>query len=117
MTTDELVRRMVGRELTQLFPKQDAEIGEPVLEVDAAHARGRLHRRLVRGPRAARSSRSPASSGAGRSEVARAIFGVDTPRRGRVTVDGVELKPGSPTAAMAGRASGSCPRTAASRAS
>ena len=36
--------------------------------------------------------------GAGRSEVARAIFGVDTPDAGHVTVDGVKLKPGSPDA-------------------
>ena len=34
LTTDELVRRMVGRELSQLFPKQDAEIGAPVLKVE-----------------------------------------------------------------------------------
>src|SRR3954469_21742039 len=33
MTTDDMVRRMVGRELGALFPKQDAEIGEPVLSV------------------------------------------------------------------------------------
>src|SRR4051795_11826377 len=33
MNTDELVRRMVGRELSALFPKLDAEIGAPVLKV------------------------------------------------------------------------------------
>src|SRR3954447_18246325 len=33
LTNDELVRRMVGRELSQLFPKLDAEIGAPVLKV------------------------------------------------------------------------------------
>src|SRR3954468_24537900 len=33
LTTDDLVRRMVGRDLSQLFPKQDAKIGEKVLEV------------------------------------------------------------------------------------
>ena len=38
--------------------------------------------------------------GAGRSEVARAIFGIDTPDAGTVTVDGLKLKPGSPTQAM-----------------
>src|SRR6476620_3020977 len=34
MDTDELVRRMVGRELSQLFPKLDSEIGAPVLQVN-----------------------------------------------------------------------------------
>jgi rhamnose transport system ATP-binding protein len=38
--------------------------------------------------------------GAGRSEVARAIFGIDKPDGGHVEVDGVQLKPGSPAAAM-----------------
>ena len=41
--------------------------------------------------------------GAGRSEVARAIFGVDTPDAGHVTVDGVKLKPGSPERGDEGR--------------
>jgi len=34
LNTDELVRRMVGRQLSQLFPKQAAEIGETVLRVE-----------------------------------------------------------------------------------
>ena len=55
--------------------------------------------------------------GAGRSEVARAIFGVDTPgRRRRRPSTASSSSRGSPTAAMKRRASASCPRTAASRA-
>jgi rhamnose transport system ATP-binding protein len=38
--------------------------------------------------------------GAGRSEVARAIFGIDKPDAGHVEVDGRPLAPGSPRAAM-----------------
>src|SRR3954467_389254 len=34
MDTDELVRRMVGRELSQLFPKLEAKIGASVLQVN-----------------------------------------------------------------------------------
>ncbi|HAN25423.1 MAG TPA: D-xylose ABC transporter ATP-binding protein, partial [Microbacterium ginsengisoli] len=30
-TVDAIVRQMVGREITELFPKQPAEIGEPLL--------------------------------------------------------------------------------------
>ena len=117
MTTDELVRRMVGRELSQLFPKQDAEIGDAGADGRAAHARGRVHRRL-----ASRSARGEIVAlaglvGAGRSEVARAIFGIDTPDAGHVEVDGVQLKPRLARRRDARRASASCPRTAASRAS
>ncbi len=51
MTTDEMVRRMVGRDLSALFPKQDAQVGETVLRGRAPHARGRVLRRLLRRPR------------------------------------------------------------------
>ena len=101
MTTDELVRRMVGRELGALFPKQDAEIGEPVLQVDAAHARGRVHRRQLRGPRAARSSRSPGLVGAGpqrgRARDLRHRPRRRRPRRGRRPR---RCQPAAPLAAM-----------------
>src|SRR3954447_9687342 len=99
LTTDELVRRMVGRELSQLFPKQDAEIGAPVLEVRRLTREGvftdvsfEVRRGEIVG--------LAGLVGAGRSEVARAIFGIDKPDGGRVEVDGVRLKPGSPAAAM-----------------
>ncbi len=39
--------------------------------------------------------------GAGRTEVARAIFGIDRSDAGAVEIDGKPLRPGSPTAAMA----------------
>ena len=50
MTPDEIVRRMVGRELSTLFPKQDAQVGETVLQRAPADARGRVLRRQLRGP-------------------------------------------------------------------
>ena len=55
--------------------------------------------------------------GAGRSEVARAIFGIDKPDAGHVTVDGAQAQARLPDRAPCRPASGSCPRTAASRAS
>jgi rhamnose transport system ATP-binding protein len=99
LTTDELVRRMVGRELSQLFPKQAAEIGGPVLRVERLTREGvfmdvsfEVRRGEIVG--------LAGLVGAGRSEVARAIFGIDTPDAGHVEVDGVALKRGSPAAAM-----------------
>jgi rhamnose transport system ATP-binding protein len=99
MTTDDLVRRMVGRDLNQLFPKQDAKIGEKVLEVKRLTREGvfvDISFDVHRGEIVALAG----LVGAGRSEVARAIFGVDTPDAGEVIVDGHKLKRGSPTAAM-----------------
>src|SRR3954454_5834540 len=100
LTTDELVRRMVGRELKQLFPKVDAEIGEPVLLVSRLTREGvftDVSFEVRRGEIVALAG----LVGAGRSEVARAIFGVDRRDAGTVTVDGVEVRNGSPSAAMA----------------
>ncbi len=99
LTTDELVRRMVGRELSQLFPKQAAEIGETVLRVERLTREGvfiDVSFEVRRGEIVALAG----LVGAGRSEVARAIFGIDKPDAGRVEVGGRRLKPGSPAAAM-----------------
>src|SRR3954467_11623529 len=99
LTTDDLVRRMVGRELSQLFPKQAAQIGEPVLKVSRLTREGvftDVSFEVKRGEIVALAG----LVGAGRSEVARAIFGIDKPDAGSVTVDGLKLKPGSPSAAM-----------------
>jgi rhamnose transport system ATP-binding protein len=99
MDTDELVRRMVGRELNNLFPKLDPTIGETVLKVERLTREGvfiDISFEVKRGEIVALAG----LVGAGRSEVARAIFGIDKPDAGTVTVDGLKLKPGSPTGAM-----------------
>ena len=96
----EIVRLMVGRSLDALFPKEEAEIGDVVLRVEAStRAASSPTSRSSCG--AARSSASPASSGAGRSEVARAIFGIDRPRRRRArgSTDR-RFRPRSPRAAL-----------------
>jgi rhamnose transport system ATP-binding protein len=100
LTTDELVRKMVGRELTQLFPKVEAEIGPRVLEVSRLTREGvftDISFEVRRGEIVALAG----LVGAGRSEVARAIFGVDRRDAGSVSVNGVEVRNGSPAAAMA----------------
>jgi rhamnose transport system ATP-binding protein len=99
LTTDELVRKMVGRELSQLFPKSDAEIGAPLLRVSRLTREGvftDVSFEVRRGEIVALAG----LVGAGRSEVARAIFGVDKRDAGEVAVDGVALPNGSPNAAM-----------------
>src|SRR3954453_17414402 len=98
LTTDELVRRMVGRELSQLFPKLDTEIGAPLLKVERLTREGvfvdvsfEVRRGEIVG--------LAGLVGAGLSEVARAIFGIDRPDAGHVEVDGKPLPAGSPKAA------------------
>ena len=77
-----------------------AEIGEPRADGRAPHARGRVLRRLLRGPRAARSSRSPGSSApaAARSRARSSASTAPTPATSRSAGGG--CRGGRPLAAM-----------------
>jgi rhamnose transport system ATP-binding protein len=100
LTVDRLVRRMVGREVSSLYPRVDHTVGEPVLEV-----RGLTHRGFFEDVsfdvRAGEIVALAGLVGAGRSEVVRAVFGVDRPDAGEVRIAGHRLPPGRPTAAIA----------------
>jgi rhamnose transport system ATP-binding protein len=100
LTPDDLVQRMVGRELDTLYPKQDTTVGEPVLKV-ARLTREGVFTDVSFEVRAGEIVALAGLVGAGRSEVARAVFGVDRYDAGAVTVGGTRLPGGSPTAAMA----------------
>ena len=106
---------MVGRDLGALFPKLDAEVGAPVLTSHRLTREG-VFTDVSFEVRGGEIVALAGLVGAGRSEVARAIFGIDQPDGGDVEVDGRRLPPGarSPRCAPAW---GSSPRTAASRAS
>jgi rhamnose transport system ATP-binding protein len=99
LTTDELVRRMVGRDLDELFPKLQTEIGKPVLAVHRLTREG-VFTDVSFEVRAGEIVALAGLVGAGRSEVARAIFGIDKPDGGRVEVSGKQLPLGRPLAAM-----------------
>jgi rhamnose transport system ATP-binding protein len=99
ITPDELVRRMVGRELTALFPKQDAKVGDSVLAVHRLTREG-VFFDISFDVRAGEIVALAGLVGAGRSEVARAIFGIDRADAGHVEVAGKRLTPGRPLAAM-----------------
>jgi rhamnose transport system ATP-binding protein len=99
MTPDEMVRRMVGRELSALFPKQETEIGAGVLRVHRLTREG-VFFDISFDVRAGEIVALAGLVGAGRSEVARAIFGIDKPDAGHVEVDGRRIPAGKPIAAM-----------------
>jgi rhamnose transport system ATP-binding protein len=96
---DELVRRMVGREVSTLFPKETTEIGGAVLEVKRLTREG-VFTDISFEVKAGEIVALAGLVGAGRSEVARAIFGIDKPDGGTVTVNGTDLPLGKPSAAM-----------------
>jgi rhamnose transport system ATP-binding protein len=95
----QIVRLMVGREVTDLFPKIPAEIKEPVLEVTGLTQPG-VFADISFTVRAGEIVALAGLVGAGRSEVARAVFGVDPYTEGSVTVNGAKLPPHSPATAM-----------------
>ena len=94
-----VIKEMVGRELTELFPKTENKIGEVVLEVkdltNPAYFRN-VSFNVKKGEIVALAG----LVGSGRSEVARAIFGVDKYESGSVTLNGKALPAGSPIEAM-----------------
>src|SRR3954471_7317966 len=96
-SVDAIVEMMVGREVGDLFPKTPAEIGEPVLTVENLTSEGVLHRIGFEG-RAGEIDGLAGLVGAGRSEIARAVFGVDRYDAGSVRLAGREVPPGNPRA-------------------
>jgi len=100
LTIPSVIRAMVGRDMDALFPKVDAEAGRPMLRVERLTREG-VFTDISFEVRAGEIVALAGLVGAGRTEVARAIFGIDRWDAGQVEVDGRRLTAGSPTAAMA----------------
>ena len=99
LTIDDIIRSMVGRDLEQLFPKSETTPGDVVLEVDKLSSTG-VFDDISFTVRAGEIVALAGLVGAGRSEVARAIFGIDRRTSGTVRLRGRELPNGDARAAM-----------------
>ena len=97
--TAQIVRWMVGRELGDLFPKVATTPGGVVLDVDGLCREGQFHEVSFQ-VRAGEIVALAGLVGSGRSEVARAVFGIDRYDRGSVRIGGKALPAGDPHAAM-----------------
>jgi len=101
LTAADLVRAMVGRELAERPSEAGAaKPGEPVLAVERLTREG-VFTDISFTVRAGEIVALAGLVGSGRSEVARAVFGIDRYDAGSVTVRGRGLKRASPTSAMA----------------
>jgi len=87
VTPEQMVRLMVGRELSEMFPKLDLEPGEEILAVEGLTREGffddvslTVREREIVG--------LAGLVGSGRTEVARAIFGLDRADAGEVRIRG-----------------------------
>ena len=100
MTRDSLISLMVGRELTQLFPKSEAKIGEVVLEVEGLN-RGRLVKDVSFTVRRGEILGFAGLMGSGRTEVLETVFGIHAAESGTIKVNGKEVKIREPHQAIA----------------
>ena len=99
VSRDELIRLMVGRTISNLFPKQEVKPGEIALKVEHLTSIGifedisfELHRGEILG--------MAGLVGAGRTNVARALFGVEPPTSGTIQIDGRHVEITSPQQAI-----------------
>lgn len=99
MTKDRLITMMVGRELSNIFPKLDTQIGSAALEVKNLTRKGVFHDisfKVSKGEILGIAG----LVGSGRSEIVRAIFGVDPIDSGEVTIEGKSVRIHAPKDAI-----------------
>src|SRR3984957_7267153 len=99
MTIDSIVSKMVGRDLDTFYPNADVAPGEVRLAVRGLTREG-VFKNVSFEVRAGEIVALAGLVGAGRSEVARAIFGIDPVDAGEVQVAGKPLQLGRPQAAV-----------------
>jgi len=90
LSQNDLIKYMVGREITQLYPKQDAEIGDIKLSVKNLNVKGLLknisfdlHQGEILG--------FSGLIGAGRTELAETLFGLHKIDSGTIQIDGKDV--------------------------
>jgi ABC-type sugar transport system ATPase subunit len=98
-TQNELIANMIGRPLQHLYLKEPAEITDVMLDVRNLTRKG-VFEDITFSVRKGEVVGFFGLVGAGRSEIMRAIFGVDKYQSGEVRIDGKKLKSGAPSAAI-----------------
>jgi rhamnose transport system ATP-binding protein len=98
LTTADLVRHMVGR-VVSLFPKVEIPVGDVLLEVTGLTRAG-VFRDIAFSVRAGEIVGFAGLVGAGRTEVARVLFGIDQRDAGEIRLGGAPVSFASPSAAM-----------------
>ena len=100
MTRDSLISLMVGRELTALFPKSEAKIGEVILEVKNLN-RGRQVKDVSFSVKRGEILGFAGLMGSGRTEVLETLFGIYAADSGTIRIKGKEVKIREPHQAIA----------------
>jgi rhamnose transport system ATP-binding protein len=98
LTPADLIRHMVGREVT-LFPRVEKPIGDVLLEVSGL-TRSDEFTDISFSVRSGEIVGMAGLVGAGRTEVARVLFGIDRADSGAIKLDGKPVSFGNPAAAL-----------------
>lgn len=99
LTMDDIVRSMIGREITEKFPRVQVEKGSIIFKVENLNA-GKMVRNINFELRAGEIVGVAGLMGAGRTEMSRAVFGADKKEIGRIFVDGQEIEIHNPKDAI-----------------
>ncbi|WP_394235215.1 sugar ABC transporter ATP-binding protein [Niallia oryzisoli] len=96
---DEVVRKMVGRELTDRYPQRNPNLGETVLQVKGLTKNGQF-KGVSFSVREGEIVGVSGLMGAGRTEIMRAIFGLDAMDEGEIWLNGEKVSIKSPEQAV-----------------
>ncbi|KKX30739.1 sugar ABC transporter ATP-binding protein [Rhizobium sp. LC145] len=102
VTRDDIIRMMVGREITQMFPKEEVPIGNVVLSVKNLTLKS-VFNDVSFDLRAGEILGVAGLVGSGRSNVAETLFGVTPASSGTIEIDGKPVAIDTPTTAIRNR--------------
>ncbi len=88
LTMNEIIRLMVGRELTNRYPEKDNKVGEPLLEVKGLTASYSQLKDVSFTARRGEVLGVAGLDGSGRTELLENIFGIATRKGGEIYLDG-----------------------------
>ena len=100
VSRQELIRLMVGREISAVFPKGKVEIGARIFELKNISSRSAGIKNINLSVRSGEIVGVAGLVGAGRTELAKTIFGLDAVDDGEILVNGKSIKIGHPSEAI-----------------
>lgn len=100
VSSEQLIRLMVGRDLSAVFPKRTVEIGGSIFELRNFGSRVAGIRGINLAIRTGEIVGVAGLIGAGRTELAKTIFGIEVPDEGEILLRGKAIRIGHPCEAI-----------------
>ncbi len=91
-TDSQILDLMVGRSISEIFPRSDRQAGEVILDLDSVFAKNNKAKNVSLQVRRGEVVGIAGLNGAGRTELLRAIMQLDSVAGGKITVKGNSLK-------------------------